>query len=329
MVASFSEDMNRTLISLIPKQDVLECLTHFRPISLCNVVVKIISKVVANHLRPLMAKLTAPNQSSFVPTRQATDNIVLVQEVIHSLKNRKGRKGGLLAKIDLEKAYDRVDLKFLERVLLEVGFSRSLIDLIMYCISSANLSVLWNGHILPAFKPTRGMRQGDPLSPYLFVLCMEVLGQQIQQAVTNGQWKTIKLANDCPSISHLSFADDLLLVREASVEQARLMNSILTDFYSQSGQKINLSKLKIWMSLNVKHRVARLIRDVPLTSNLGTYLGVPLHHERVQKNCNYFSDWMDFNLNRPEDFVAFLPCWSYIFREATQLRNFSRKSFLC
>lgn len=109
MVASFSEDMNRTLISLIPKQDVLECLTHFRPISLCNVVVKIILKVVANRLRPLMAKLTAPNQSSFVPTRQATYNIVLVQEVIHSLKNRIGRKGGLLAKINLEKAYDRVD----------------------------------------------------------------------------------------------------------------------------------------------------------------------------------------------------------------------------
>lgn len=89
LTASFLMEMNETLITLIPKQNPPEKLTHFRPISLCNVVAKIISKVIANRLKPLMSKLVGPNQCSFIPGRQAVDNVVIVQEVVHSLKRKK------------------------------------------------------------------------------------------------------------------------------------------------------------------------------------------------------------------------------------------------
>lgn len=223
----FPPAMNHTLISLIPKQHPPECMAHFRPISLCNVVVKVISKVVANRLKPLMSKLTSANQSSFVHNRQAADNIIVVQEVVHTLRRKQGRIGGLIAKIDLEKAYDRIDWKFLQAILEVVGFSLLLTKLVMFCISSAQLSVLWNGQQLTAFAPSRGLRQGDPLSPYLFVLCMETLAHRIQRATDQHSWKAIKVCRLGPAVSHIFFADGLLLVGEATLQQAQVLGDIL------------------------------------------------------------------------------------------------------
>lgn len=154
LVASFPTEMNETLITLIPKQNPSKKFAHFRPISLCNVVVKIISKVIANHLKPLTTKIVGPNLCSFIPGRQATDNVVLVQEVIHSLKWKKGTVGSFIAKIDLKKTYDRVDWCFLEQILRTIGFDETLTKLIMFCISSTRLSILWNSKALPAFSPS-------------------------------------------------------------------------------------------------------------------------------------------------------------------------------
>lgn len=145
------------------------------PICLSNVVIKTISKVIANRLKPLMNDLVGPNQASFIPGRQTVDNIVMAQELLHSLQPRKGKQGAMMIKIDLEKAYDRVDWQFLEEVLQKVGFTTTLIWVILNCIRSTKLLVIWNGQRLEAFNPERRLRQRDPLSPYLFILCMEVL----------------------------------------------------------------------------------------------------------------------------------------------------------
>lgn len=150
-------------------------MSQSRPICLSNVVIKTILKVITNRLKPLMNDLIGPNQASFILGRQIVDNIVMAQELLHSLQRRKGKQGAMIIKIDLEKAYDRVDWQFLEEVLQKVGFTTTLIRVILNCIRSTKLSVIWNGQHLEAFNPERRLTQGDPLSPYLFILCMEVL----------------------------------------------------------------------------------------------------------------------------------------------------------
>lgn len=115
--------MNKTLIALIPKVDNPDNIKMFRPISLCNVVYKTINKIIVARLRPLLLILISPTQSSFIPGRSMMDNIIITQEVLHTLRSKKGKKGGLIFKIDLEKAYDKVSWKFLFDTLIYFNFN--------------------------------------------------------------------------------------------------------------------------------------------------------------------------------------------------------------
>lgn len=103
------------------------------------------------------------------------DNFIIVQELVHSIGRAKGRKGFMAIKIDLEKAYDKIELSFIREMLISLNFPCSLVKLIMSCLSSVSSSLLFNGGCLEPFQPSRGIRQGDPLSPYLFIICMEYL----------------------------------------------------------------------------------------------------------------------------------------------------------
>nr|XP_029151634.1 uncharacterized protein LOC114925975 [Arachis hypogaea] len=143
-----------TLVVLIPKVDNPSRMKEFCPISLCNVIYKIITKVVVERLRPFLQDIIGPLQGGFIPGRGAPNNIIVAQEVLHFMKKTKSKKGVLAFKIDLEKAYDR----------------------------SSSLSLMWNGNRLDGFQPKRGLRQGDPMSPYLFVICMERLSCLIARA---------------------------------------------------------------------------------------------------------------------------------------------------
>lgn len=186
-------ETNRTFIYLIPKVSSPEELTQLRPISLCNVLVKVISKVLANHLQSVLPRLVSGFQSSFVSGRLTTDNITTAQEIIHTLRKRKSRKVWMIVKLDLEKAYDRVSWDFLRKVLRAIGFKPHLMELIMNIITTASMQICWNGEILDGFSPQRGLRQGDPLSPYLFVLFMETLSSRINRDVVDKQWQPIQI----------------------------------------------------------------------------------------------------------------------------------------
>lgn len=109
-------------------------------------------------------------QCSFILGRQGVDNIVVAQEMVHTFRRKSGRQGYMAVKIDLEKAYDRVDWSYLRGILDRVGFDRNMIQLITFCLKSVSLRVLWNDDQLEEIQPTRGLRQGDPLAPYLFVV---------------------------------------------------------------------------------------------------------------------------------------------------------------
>lgn len=171
--------INETLLVLIPKLENPGSLSHFRPISLCSVIYKTITKIIADRIQPLIPLLIGPNQCSFIPGRQINDNIIIAQEITHSMKTKTGKKGLVAIKIDLEKAYDRLWWGFVVDTLKCFGIPNSWIELIYKCISTSSMRILFNRSMTEPFFPTRDIRQGDPLSPYLFVLCLERLGHII------------------------------------------------------------------------------------------------------------------------------------------------------
>ena len=134
--------LNDALLVLIPKVGKPEKITQFRPISLCNVLFKIITKAMVARLQRVMTKLIGPAQASFIPGRMSTDNIVIVQEAVHSMKRKKGEKGWMLLKLDLEKAYDRIRWDFLEDTLRVAGFSDKWVRWILQCVSGPSMNLL-------------------------------------------------------------------------------------------------------------------------------------------------------------------------------------------
>jgi hypothetical protein len=178
------DDFNMTKIVLIPKMNDASDLKDYRPISLCNVIYKIISKCLVNRLRPHLHGIISETQSAFLPGRLISDNALIAFECFHAIhRSRKGKDSFCAYKLDLSKAYDIVDWNFLEDALLKMGFNRIWVNWIMRCVKSVKFSVLVNGQLTEMFTPSRGPRQGDPLSPYLFLFVAESLTKVINGAV--------------------------------------------------------------------------------------------------------------------------------------------------
>ena len=192
----------------------------------------------------------------------------------------------MAVKVDLEKAYDRLSWRFVQETLQEVGLPEQFIQLIMGCLSTAQMNVLWNGEMTEVFRPGRGIRQRDPLSPYIFVLCIERLSHGIIQAVNQGRWKPIRLTRIGTPLSHLFFADDLLLFLEASYGQVDILNDVVENFCRSSGAKVSNQKTQGFFSKIVPVTLTSGIGKAlgfSVTNNLGRYLGMPLLHDRVSK----------------------------------------------
>jgi hypothetical protein len=270
--------VNYTDICLIPKVDRPEFVSQFRPISLCNVSYKIITKLMVNRLKTIIPKVVSPFQTGFVPGRNITENIVIAQEMLYNMTKMRSNVGFFVMKVDLSKAYDRLNWEFIHKVLAEVNLPIEMINVIMNCITSVQSNVLWNGSRSKFFPPYCGVRQGDPMSPYLFVLCMDKLSHLIAEAVEDGQWKPMRAGRNGPLISHLMFADDLLLFSQATDESMMVVMNVLQNFCSMSGQQVNYDKSSIFISRNVsvaKRASLTIQSGLKETTQLGKYLGVP------------------------------------------------------
>jgi hypothetical protein len=196
--------INATNIALIPKGNNPSCVTEFRPISLCNVLYKIASKVLANRLKVVLPSVISPYQSAFLPGRLITDNILAAYETLHSMHTKMWSKVGFMSiKLDMSKAYDRVEWDFLEAVISKLGFSDRWIRLIMECVHTVTYSIIVNGQAIGKITPSRGLRQGDPLSPYLFLRCAVALSSMLSRAESKGIITGVSTSKRGPRLSHL------------------------------------------------------------------------------------------------------------------------------
>lgn len=233
-------DVNKTIVCLIPKTKQPQKMTDLRPISLCNVLIRIVSKVMANRLKECLPLLISDKQSAFVEGRLLTDNALVAFELNHYIRRkRQGANGVVGFKIDVSKAYDRLEWHFLESMMVKFGFSEIWRERVMACITTVKYSFIKDGEIFGDVQPQRGIRQGDPISPYLYILCAEGLSAMLRRHEEMGLLHGCSVARGAPPISHLLFADDSYFFFRAARSEALLMKNILLRYERLSGQAIN------------------------------------------------------------------------------------------
>lgn len=221
----------------------------YRPITLCNVFYKINSQMLSLRLKTVLNSIISENQSAFIPGRAITDNVLITHEVLHYLKVSQAEKRCPMAvKTDMSKAYDRLEWDFIQLVLQRLGMHNKFSNWVMQCISTVSYSFLINDSVYGSVTPYRGIRQGEPISPYLFILCGEVLTGLCKEAERNGSLPGVRVARNSPRINHLLFADDTMFFCYSTPSCCETLRNILQEYGSASGQRINRAKSSITFS---------------------------------------------------------------------------------
>ena len=234
-----------TTIVLIPKISKAEHLVNYRPISLCNVLYKIASKVLVNRLKIFLNDIISEEQSAFVPGRLITDNVLIAYECIHTIKKQKAKTPFFALKVDMMKAYDKVEWKYLNGIMHKLGFAQEFIATIMRCVTNVKYAIKVNGKLSKPFCPSRGLHQGDPISPYLFLLCAEGLSSLMKKKEQQGYLRGVRNGSTGPPVSHILFADDTIFFIRGDAKSVQALNDVLQVYSNGSGQQINFSKSSI------------------------------------------------------------------------------------
>ncbi|GJY52436.1 RNA-directed DNA polymerase, eukaryota, reverse transcriptase zinc-binding domain protein, partial [Tanacetum coccineum] len=275
-------EINYTNIALVPKIKTPAKVSDYRPIACCNVIFKCISKVITERIKNCLGKLVNQNQ----------DNILISQELLKGYNRKDGPKRVAL-KIDLQKAYDTVNWVFLEDILKGFGFHEKMVAWIMKCVTTTSFSIIVNGESKGYFKGGRGLRQGDPISPYLFTLIMEVLNLLLIRKI--GRCNSFQYHFGCSKlkITHVCFADDLLMFSHGDKQSVELLKNVIEEFGRVYGLLLNYNKSTIIFG-SVKEEDRKEILDImpfKVEKLPVRYLGVPLITKRIGvKECKSLTD---------------------------------------
>ncbi|XP_071929043.1 uncharacterized protein [Coffea arabica] len=279
-----------TSIVLIPKMPNPQDFSQYRPISLCNFFNKLLSRILADRIAYVLPKIISPQQTGFVKGRNITDNFLLAQEIVSGI-GKKNRGGNVVMKLDMSKAYDRVAWDHIIDVLRRFGFGEIFIDLVWRLISNVWFSVILNGASHGFFKSTRGLRQGDPLSPALFIIGAEVLSRGLNNLAMQSGFVGFKVPYACPSITHLAFADDVLIFANGSSYSLKVIMQVLEAYQRCSGQLINVLKTCYLVHPSLppaRRRVIERITKFTWQPFPIRYLGCPLYFGRCKSS--YFGE---------------------------------------
>ena len=189
-----------------------------------------------------------------------------------------GKKDFMAMKLDMSKAYDRVEWVFLEKILLKMGFSDTWVALIMECITTMSFSILVNGEPKGVIVPSHGFRQRDPLSPHLFLFCAEGLNALLRNAADEGVINGFSLRRNGPKLTHLFFADDCLIFCRSTFEECNKIQELLAIYEIASGQMINKEKTTLFFSRNTDEATQEALKvalSVPVIRHYEKYLGLP------------------------------------------------------
>lgn len=253
--ASLPQGANSSFITLIPKKNDPVCVSDFRPISLINSSFKLLLKVLANRLMVVMSKLVSEEQTAFIKGRNINESIFIVNEVVHAMKIHKIE--GLIVKLDFSKAYDSIDWSCLLHTLQCMNFNKKWIQLIRAILHTTRISVLVNGSPTEEFSPIRGIRQGDPLAPYLFLFIGEILSKLVNKAIDKGVLQGINFDFHDRHISYCQYADDTILFIKNEEHSIKGLKKVLLLFQAITGLSINFRKSVVYHVSNDKEIVVK------------------------------------------------------------------------
>jgi len=285
----FSKDwllpnFNSNTIVLIPKVPDAMSVNQYRPIALANFKFKIISKILADRLAPIMNSIISPHQRGFIQGKSIRDCFCVTSEAINHLHN-KAFAGNLAFKVDISKAFDTLEWQFLLKVLNAFGFNNRFCSWINTILRSALLSINVNGKLNGFFKCKRGVRQGDPLSPLLFCIAEEVLSRNISKLVDLGKLDLIKGTRHIQIPSHALYADDIMIFCKGKISSINALLELFKAYALASGQVINPSKSTVYYGSISVSRINHITGLIGF--NKGSlpflYLGVPIFKGKPKK----------------------------------------------
>ncbi|XP_022848848.1 uncharacterized protein LOC111371175 [Olea europaea var. sylvestris] len=281
-LGSMLKQLNHSVIALVPKSDHALHVGDFRPISCCNVIYKVTTKILASRLRLILGDIVDQAQAAFIEGRSMTKNIHLAQELMRQY-NRKRVAPRCLLKIDISKAFDSVSWDFLKSVLEGLNFPLRFVQWIMECVTTPTYSVALNGSMHGFFKGGKGLRQGDPLSPFLFVICLEYFSRMIKDATNDSDFNYHPKCGPL-KITHLTFADDLMLFARGDAMSVEILCNCLYKFGLASSLKIKTTKSSIYTAGIFGYELQNIMEVSKFSkgSMPFRYLGIPLASEKLK-----------------------------------------------